>query len=229
MPTTLLDLQIAEGRLDRAREETERARAGLLQSDGRPLYAPEEQARRLEAALRPLTDEVAATVSLAGTAEAEARATLAAPTPDPLATLDGSALQRAAALREFWREDAESLSLPALASRLLAALASGEQVQQVLALRYGQRRADQVLEDLRWRRVADPQTTAAELRALRQALGQLASATADPRDQRRRTEAEELARATSALRQRARHLQAVADGSDQRARDAQAALTASRW
>jgi len=138
--------------------------AKLLDANGQPVYAVEEQQRR-EAALRPpLESEIAEARTAANEELGEAKVGLETLEGyDPLDSLSESELTRAASLAPFVREDVAELAPDLLARRVSAVLASGDRPAIRLWTRYLGRRSDAAM--------ATGQTDG--LAALHAALGRL--------------------------------------------------------
>ncbi len=120
------------------------ARAALYR-DQKPIFSPEEQARReveAEATFHAtFRDATAAAQMEIADAEAELHA-LDRAEADPLGGLVAADLTRANTMATFVREDAEVLPLAALADRVEGAATGSDRAVMALLLRYGQRRLD---------------------------------------------------------------------------------------
>ena len=121
-----------------ATAQTERAR---LTPDGRPLYAPDEHARREQAIEATLAATLTRVSAAADDAVRAAAATLDGVTDtDPLNALTPTEQDSANRRAAFVKEDAAQLPLPALARRLTHALAGEDRAVLYLWLRYGEAR-----------------------------------------------------------------------------------------
>ena len=121
------------------------AQKAALYRDGRPIFAPEEQARRETELLTEYRETFAeaADVTQAEIAEVEAELhRLDRAEADPLAVLTADDLTKANALAPFVKEDGEGLPLAALADRAEDAMQGYDRPRMALHLRYGQRRLE---------------------------------------------------------------------------------------
>jgi hypothetical protein len=124
--------------VERARTD----RAALLRPDGTRRYTDAEHVEREQAINGRLDSDLDAIIESARSDEAAARAELEGleVERDPLAGLSTADLERAAALREFVREDVETLPWTDVLSRI--EISKGDKVLALLMIRYARRRLD---------------------------------------------------------------------------------------
>lgn len=157
----------------------------LMRADGSPVFGPAEHRERVAAIVNAARDQFdAAAAPFLRFAEgdvADRRRQLAALGSDPLDSLTPDEQVRAAARREFVREDVERLSPGDLAGRIHAAIAADDKVTTTLYARYAADRDDVSRAPLN-----------AAVRALRSFLG-------DDERFKKRSALEEQIRAAQAL------------------------------
>lgn len=132
------DLTVIERALDRAKSERSAALAKLKNTDGSPIFAPREEARRRDEAeakyrraRREANEQLAEIIK-------QAESNLAASgVGDPLLRLDDAELDQAARLREFISEDVERLPVPTLIERIKLATEADDRVRVALFIRAG--------------------------------------------------------------------------------------------
>jgi hypothetical protein len=129
------------GALVAAAERFRDGKARLLTSDGRPLYAEEEHARRMQGLAESFNRVVEAAVAAADRIRAAAELVITvAEHQDLLDALSGPEQAAAANKAGFVREDAERLPAAQLVARLEAVAAEGDRASAYLWARYvGQR------------------------------------------------------------------------------------------
>jgi hypothetical protein len=203
--------------IDRAADEYRRARAALFDANGRPLYVPEELARR-EAALRAELRSVLDAANGAVTAATEAVAAERAREHDLVAGLTAGELERAAARRPFIQDDVERLPAARFVERCRTALESGSRVEMVLHHREAARLLDQ------WRQAARegrPVAGGDQLEPLREVVAALEERLVDG-TRRQAADATDTAAGTLAV-QAGRVYWELLDGGAQYARQAEQA------
>jgi len=125
----------------------------LVRRDGTAIYSPQEHAEREAAILVRAGEQFdAATARYVQQSErevADLNKSMALLDREPLDTLSADDQARAAARREFVREDVERLPATALADRINATLAADDTVLMVLYERYGQDHASRSQAPLR--------------------------------------------------------------------------------
>ncbi len=141
-PPTSAELVRHGSAVDRAADQYRQGRAALFNADGRPIYAPDEQARR-EAALRDTLRRALTAANEAVTAATAAVAAERTQEHDLVATLTASELERASARRPFIQDDVERLPAARFVERCRAALESGSRVEMVLHHREASRLLDE--------------------------------------------------------------------------------------
>lgn len=138
---TLNDPQIREVRAAEQAITTAEAERAKLMPNGRPLYAPDEHAKREQAIEAALDAALARVSEAADAAVRESAAALERLTDtDPLGTLTSVEQEAANRRATFVREDAERLPLADLTRRVRQALAGSDQSMLYLWLRYGDQR-----------------------------------------------------------------------------------------
>jgi hypothetical protein len=158
------EVEMLDGYAEHANARLERELRQLVRSDGSPVYAPAEMQEREQAIRAAVVAEYdrmcTALIARGEQHAAEAERKMALLDREPIDMLSAEGQARAAARREFIREDVERLGGTVLADRINAAIAAGDKPLLVLYERYGQERSDRTQEPLR-----------SALVALRTALG----------------------------------------------------------
>ncbi len=226
MTDHLTRLAIEATGFDSAAKQFEAGRAKLYRPDGKPTFAAEEHAAREGALLEPVRKRYEAVTGAVNEALNEAGRLTTIEHVDPFAMLRADDLQRAGHLLPLVQDFVAHAKLDELADRLTWAATHGAPVDQLLYHQAAQRRLNAIREA---QRAGQLHTTPGEnvaLRTIVEALGELASAS-------RPKVAADAARQAEALRTKAMELSKMArevmnrlDGSDQRARAAQAAWSA---
>jgi len=193
------------GRLERAGERFQAAKAKLTRPDGSRVYGDAEHAER-EAALLADYDAVGAEVkATAEEATAAGRQELAKfDGASPLDRLTAEEQQAASVRAAFIKEDCETQPLAQLAARARAVLASGDRVDAYLLGRYAGARLD-----------ADRQRSpgqSLERAALAEALQELRHHLADPKAKDKRERAEQRISSAQVLGGRVRMTRLHLDG-----------------
>jgi len=195
--------------LDTALARFQEAERGLLRPDGSKRYADEEHGERIQGLLASLDDTLEHVAETATTAIAKARGALATlDTADPLDSLNGEGQARAAARRDFIKEDAASLPLARIAAVVTGALASDDRPLLVLWHRYLGLRLE--AERQQGRRVGPHDADAAAFAVFRDLEARVLG---DPekRQERRRALEQRISNA-KVLEYRARSARSTADG-----------------
>lgn len=131
---------LAETNLENATKELQTTLAALKTADGQPIYAPEREAERIDAALVAFDGRVETQTTDLERAAKAAEAAMQSAMRDPIEQLSAADLAIANARRPFFAEDFDHLPLSELVSKAQVALAAGDKVSLVLAARYAARR-----------------------------------------------------------------------------------------
>ncbi len=150
-------------------------------STGAKVFSPEQHAQQVSRILAEFDEAVAPQVRVVKTRKANAERSLQALESGPESALSTEELTRAAAMRDFVREDADRLPLQTLAERMRAAEAAGDRVQQFLWSHYAQQRAA-----AEQGQPAGLQDTAAQVHEVRTLARQLDDQLRPDREQKRR-------------------------------------------
>jgi hypothetical protein len=226
--TGLLDSQLADIR--RAFDHFEhRQRTELFDGAGKGIYSDVEHKKRLAAFLAPVEQAAEEARELAQNAIAEASSMATAAHRNLLTAMSTEELQRAQALREFVKEDAETMPFAELAMALQAALVYADAPTKELYRRYGQKRLDatnKAMHENRLRLLPAETQALADVRLAVQALG--AALNDSPAGKERAAkvrQAEELRDKAVELLKTSSDLLFKAQGGPDRAREAAAQFT----
>lgn len=226
MTDHLTRLAIEATGFDGAAKQFETGRGKLYRPDGKPTFAAEEHAAREAALLEPLRRQYEAVKTAVDDALNEAERLTTIEHVDPYSALADADLQRAGHLLPLVQDFVAHAKLDELADRLTWAATHGAPVDQLLYLQAGQRRLTAIREAQRSNQLITTPGENVALRAIVEALGELAAHARPKVAADAARQAEQLRTKAMELSKMARELMTRLDGSDARARAAHAAWSA---
>jgi Spy/CpxP family protein refolding chaperone len=208
-------------RIDQAVKEFEnRQQRELFRPDGSKRYSDKEHNEILAGLIQPVLDACDTAIQQADErVKSEQTRLELLDNANPLDTLTADELVRANVLARFVAEDAQTLPLPKLASRLKAAIAKNDKVSMVLYHRYAVQRDEQISEA--WRTNPDAPIAREEMvhrREFSATLQAMGGKLADPKLEEKRKDATETIAAVQKVRMDAIRQRNAVDGTEERAR-----------
>lgn len=135
MATTIENLNAYQADVERRAAEFDRAQAGQLTFDGKPIAPPDQHAANMARILAPLEASVQDAYDVSERATAEADAALSVQWADPMASVPTDELIRMQALAPWIEQETADLTGEPLRQRLVWALHHGDNAAKRLYLR----------------------------------------------------------------------------------------------